>query len=143
MDRKSSIEAFVSAARGFVGCRWRHRGRSAFGVDCIGLVVLSLRVAGIEMRDRLDYGREPWNDGLSREMREHFGQPVTDMQPGDVVTMRGIGQPEPGHVGVVAEAGGYLTLIHSYNADSNTRVVEHRIDEHWQNRIAEIYRPFP
>lgn len=143
MDRKSSIDTFIATARGFVGCRWRHRGRSAFGVDCIGLVVLGLRAAGIEMRDRLDYGREPWNDGLGREMREHFGDPVVELQPGDVVTMRGIGQPEPGHVGVVAEHSGYLTLIHSYNADSNTRVVEHRIDEHWLGRIAEIYRPFP
>ena len=124
MDRKSSIDTFIATARGFVGCRWRHRGRSSFGVDCIGLVVLGLRAAGIEMR-------------------EHFGDPVVELQPGDVVTMRGIGQPEPGHVGVVAEHSGYLTLIHSYNADSNTRVVEHRIDEHWLGRIAEIYRPFP
>lgn len=133
----------LSAARSYVGARWRHRGRSRYGVDCIGLVVLSLAAAGVQMRDRLDYGREPWRDGLDRELREHFGAPVVGMQPGDVVSLRGPGQPEPGHVGVIASApAGYLTLIHSYNADSNTRVVEHRLDREWLGRIHRVYRPF-
>lgn len=135
------IDAVIAEARGYVGCRWRHRGRTRFGVDCIGVVVLSYRAAGIQMRDRVDYGREPWNDGLDREMREHFGDPVDDTQPGDVVTMRGLGQPEPGHVGIIAQHGGYLTLIHSYNATSNTRVIEHIVDDEWRSRIAKIYRP--
>lgn len=143
VDQKLKIEAFIAEARTFVGVRWQHRGRSKFRVDCIGLVVLSLRAAGLEMRDRRDYGREPWNDGLQREMAEHFGDPVTEMRPGDIVTMRGIGQPEPGHVGVIAEHGGRLTLIHSYNADSNSQVIEHGIDDAWRQRIVQIYRPFP
>lgn len=145
-DRQSKIDAFVTEARSFVGCKWGHRGRSRYRVDCIGLVVLSLQAAGLQMRDRLDYGRYPWQDGLDREMREHFGDAVDyyDLEPGDIVTMRGIGQPEPGHVGVIARAAtGYLTLIHSYNADANTRVVEHRIDDAWSRRIAAVYRPFP
>lgn len=142
MDQKSLIDAFIKEARSFVGVKWRHRGRSKFGVDCIGLVVLSMAAVGHPMRDRVDYGRNPWNDGLDREMREHFGAAVLDMQPGDIVTMRGLGQPEPGHVGIIAECNGYLTIIHSYNADSNTVVVEHGIDETWRKRIAEIYRPF-
>lgn len=145
MDRKSSIEAFTAAAREYVGCRWRHRGRSRFGVDCIGVVVMSLGSAGVSMRDRLDYGREPWNDGLDREMREHFGAPVelSDMRAGDVVTMVGDGQAGPGHVGVVAELAGRLTLIHSYNTLSNSRVVEHGFDDTWLARINAVYRPFP
>lgn len=95
------------------------------------------------MRDRLDYGREPWNDGLDREMREHFGEPVDDMRVGDVVTMRGECQPEPGHVGVISSHGGRLTLIHSYNTLANSVVTEHGIDAVWLSRIAAIYRPFP
>lgn len=140
--QKSKIDAMITEARTFVGVRWQHRARSRFRIDCIGLVVLSLRAAGLEMRDRLDYGREPWNDGLQREMREHFGEPVDQMEAGDILTMRGIGQSAPGHVGIVAESNGALTVIHSYNADSNSRVVEHHIDALWLNRVDEIYRPF-
>lgn len=143
MDRKSLIEAFIAEARTYVGVKWLHRGRSRYGIDCVGLLVNSVASVGQPMRDRLDYGREPWNDGLDREMREHFGAAVLEMQPGDVVTMKGIGQQGAGHVGIIAQCNGYLTLIHSYNADSNTRVVEHRIDEQWQARFVEIYRPFP
>lgn len=133
----------IDEARSFVGVRWRHRGRSRYGIDCIGLLVRGAEAAGLPMRDRLDYGREPWRDTLDAEMRAHFGDPVGDLQPGDVVTMRAPGQPAPGHVGIVARHGGYLTLIHSYNADANSRVVEHRLDADWQARIHRIYRPFP
>ena len=145
MGRKSSIDAFVAEARSYVGCPWRHRGRTRRGVDCIGVVVLALRAAGIEMRDRIDYSRTPWNDGLDREMREHFGPaiPLGTIEPGDVLTMRGVGQPEPGHVGVVAEFEGRLTLIHSYNTLANSVVVEHTIDAMWRGRFAAAYRPFP
>lgn len=142
MDRESKIDQFITTARGYVGCKWRHRGRTRFGIDCIGLVVCSLAAVGFHMRDRLDYGREPWNDGLDREMREHFGEPVDDMLPGDIVTMRGECQPEPGHVGVIAHHGGRLTLIHSYNTLSNSVVTEHGIDSNWLSRIAATYRPF-
>lgn len=143
MDRRSQIDAAIAEARSYVGCRWRHRGRSRYGIDCIGLLVKALAAGGISMRDRLDYGREPWNDGLDKEMVAHFGEPVADLQPGDVVTMRGIGQPEPGHVGLIAEHGDRLTIIHSYNARANERVTEHGIDAEWMNRIAKIYRPWP
>ena len=137
-----AVKLLIDAARSYVGVKWRHRGRSKFGIDCIGLVVKSMEAAGIQMRDRLDYGREPWKDGLEHEMRAHFGEPVLDLKAGDVITMRGIGQLGAGHVGIVAEKNGYLTLIHSYNADANSRVTEHRIDEVWENRISEIFRPF-
>jgi hypothetical protein len=102
-----------------------------------------MKAAGFEMRDRINYGREPWKDGLSIEMRAHFGTVVDDMRPGDVVVMCADGQPEPGHVGLIANLGDRLTLIHSYNACASAVVVEHGIDEHWLRRIVEIYRPFP
>lgn len=144
MDRQSRIDAIVAEARSYVGVRWRHRGRSRFGIDCIGVIVKSLAAGGVHMRDRLDYGREPWRDGLSREMVDHFGQPVDgEWLPGDVAVMCGIGQPEPGHVGIIAEHSGYLTLIHSYNALSTETVTEHRIDDEWRRRIVAVYRAVP
>lgn len=130
----------VAEARSYIGCKWRHRGRSRLGIDCIGLIVKAVAAGGIEMRDRLDYGREPWKDGLRAEMVDHFGLPVDDMQPGDVVLMRWDDQPEPSHVGMITDhpLGGF-GLVHSY---SMTSVTEHGIDAYWLRRIVEVYRPW-
>ena len=63
MGRKSSTKprydaaAAVAEARSYVGCKWRHRGRSRFGIDCVGLIVAATAAGGVQMRDRRDYGR--------------------------------------------------------------------------------------
>ncbi len=133
-------ELCVAEARTWLGTKWRHRGRSRYGIDCIGLVVKAVAAGGIEMKDRTNYGREPWRDGLQRELQAHFGNPVDDMRPGDIVLMQWEDQPAPAHVGVIADyAYGGLSLIHSY---SLTSVIEHRIDQQWQDRIVEVYRPW-
>jgi len=130
----------IAEARSYIGTPWRHRGRSRFGIDCIGLIVNAVAAGGIVMRDRRDYGREPWRDGLRGELVEHFGDPVIDLQPGDVVLMRFEDHPEPGHVGLIADyAHGGLSLIHSY---SRVSVCEHRLDDAWRARIIEGFRPW-
>lgn len=129
----------VAEARKYLGVKWRHRGRKSWALDCIGLVVFAVRAGGMEMRDRVNYGREPWKDGLQKEMRDHFGEPVTDWQPGDVVLMRFDNQPGPGHVGLLADyCHGGLSLIHSYSLE---QVAEHGLDGVWRARIIEVYRP--
>ena len=130
----------IAHARSLLGTRWRHRGRTAHGIDCIGLVVLSVAAGGVRMQDRLDYGRTPWRDGLREEMQAHFGEPVDDWQPGDVALMRWDHSPEPAHVGLLADyPHGGLSLIHSY---SLVAVTEHRLDEMWRGRIVAVYRPW-
>ena len=135
------VELCLAEARSYLGVKWRHRGRSRYGVDCIGLVVLALAAAGVATRDRQDYGRSPWNDGLRQELLDHFGEPVGDWQPGDIALMHWDGNREPGHVGLLGDypAGG-LSLIHSYSLIS---VTEHRLDRTWAARILEVYRPWP
>lgn len=130
----------VDTARGFIGSRWRHRGRKPWAVDCIGVLVAAVEAGGIKMHDRTDYGREPWNDGLRQEMQRHFGRPVDDMQPGDVVLVTWPNTPEPSHVGIVADyCHGGLSLIHAH---STWGVAEHRIDDYWRGVITEVYRPW-
>tara|TARA_R110000850_G_scaffold275207_1_gene414174 strand:+ start:39556 stop:39972 length:417 start_codon:yes stop_codon:yes gene_type:complete len=130
----------VAEARSWLGTKWRHRGRTRFGIDCIGLIVHAVAAGGIQMRDRRDYGREPWKDGLQRELQEHFGDPVVDMQPGDVLLMKWHNQDGPAHVGIVGDyCHGGLSLIHSY---SLTAVCEHRMNDEWLARIVGVYRPW-
>lgn len=130
--------AAVAMARSFVGCKWRHRGRTRFGIDCVGLVAAAVEAGGIPFEDRQDYGREPFEYGLERALTERFGEPVKDRKAGDVVMMRWESRPEAGHVGILDEREGQLWLIHSHSMSS---VIAHRIDEHWENLILEVFRP--
>ena len=72
-------------------------GRKPWAIDCIGIVVVSLKAGGVFMQDRTDYGREPWNDGLEHDLHLHFGDPlpIDERQAGDIVLMKDEMQPAP------------------------------------------------
>lgn len=134
-------DEFVAAARGHFGVRHRHQGRTAWAVDCLGLVVRSCAAVGRALPDRKGYGRDPQADGLQRVMRAEFGPPATGYVHGGVAAMRWKGATECSHVGIVFMLGGEWWLIHSYS--SVGRVVEHRIDDAWAALIEEVYDPWP
>lgn len=141
MDRQYQADIAVAEARSYLGVKWRHRGRSRFSIDCIGLVVAAVRAGGVVMRDRLDYGRLPWKDGLEREMREHFGEPVSfeNAQTGDVALMCwDADKAVPAHVGMLGDGDNGLRIIHSYSCHA---VAEHDIDDQWRRRILAVFRP--
>lgn len=131
--------AFLAAARSLVGTPFKHRGRSATGTDCIGLVKLALAAVGRETADDRLYGRQPEPEGLRLRatLREHFGPPVP-LQAGCVVLMRW--HALPNHVAIVGNhpvAG--LSLIHALAEVG--RVVETRLAHPWPRRILEGYLP--
>lgn len=136
-----SAHEVVAHARAMLGVSWRHQGRKAWAVDCIGLVVLALRGAGwthaIDVPAR--YGREPWDDRLRRGLREHLGSPVPEpWLPGDVALI-GWGSGEPSHVGVLAEhVHGGLSIIH---ASTRQGVIETALCGRIRDGVIEVYRP--
>ena len=139
----SAVErtGFLAAVRAKVGTPFGHRGRGR-KLDCVGLVAVGLQAVGREIEDRDHYGRDPVRDGLRDVLVAHFGEPVSDMQPGDVVLMRWHedGVPLFNHVAIVADyyLGG-LSLIHALAQDK--RVIETRLADPWPRRIVEVYRP--
>lgn len=139
MDPTLRNNLAITEARTYLNCKWRHRGRSHFGIDCIGLIVNAMAAADFHMNDRLDYSRTPFKDGLEKELQDHFGEPVSDLKAGDVVLMKWDGDTEPSHVGLIAEDQNGLTIIHSYSMIS---VSEHCISADWFRRIVKTYRPF-
>jgi hypothetical protein len=104
-------------------------------------VVAAVQAGGVAMRDRVDYGRLPWNDGLEREMREHFGDPVGfgAALPGDIALLCwDADKAVPAHVGILSDGPHGLRIIHSYSCHS---VAEHDIDTSWERRILMVFRP--
>lgn len=129
------------AARGWVGVRWRHQGRSRAGVDCGGLLVMAMRDIGRDMLDKRAYGRVPKDGWLEAAMIANFGAPqgADALGVGSVVVMHfGAGQAD--HVGIIgAHPDGGWRLIHAYAPWR--KVVEHRLDDVWRDRITEVYQP--
>lgn len=137
-------EAMIAFARSMIGTKWRHLGRTDRGVDCLGLVVLSLNASGFPVKYERKYGREPWKDGLREALKDHFGEPFADEKdwlPGDIALLKWDSNSEPAHVGIIGDYKfGGLSLIHSY---SLIAVTEHRLDKAWKDKIIEVYRPWP
>ena len=132
-------DQFVAACRCMLGVRWRHLGRQAWAVDCIGLLVLALRACGREVPDRSDYGRDPQRDGRQRLLQRGFGPPGPWVH-GGIALIRWPGAELPAHVAALAADGERWRLIHSYS--STGCVVEHGVDEHWRGLVVEVYDPW-
>lgn len=134
--------AFIAGGRSLKGARWRHRGRKAWAVDCLGLLELAARQAGELWTTPRIYGREPWEDSLRQGLRERFGAPFPPAEaiPADIALIRWRRQ-EPSHVAIVADhPDGGLSMIHAHNIHG---VCEHRIAPPFDTFIIEVYRPWP
>lgn len=128
------------AARAYLGVPFLHQGRNpAVGIDCVGLVAAAVRDCGLLHllpHDFTEYPRNPGRGELERRLREAFGEPVSDMQAGDVAAIAFHGQTR--HVAIVGDGPHGFSLIHTYNHPA--KVIEHALDAKWRRRITAIYR---
>ena len=120
----------IEVAREYLGVRWHHQGRNCVGIDCIGLVFAVAHRLGLSTYHTADYGRLPDGQCLRRLLAEHMDFTIVT-QPGDVLLMRIEKQPQ--HVGIMTDIG----IIHAYV--QARKVVEHRIDDVWRDRIIAAY----
>ena len=139
----------VFEARSWIGTRFHHQGRlkktasDKGGVDCIGLilgVVNSLGVThnGISYNeyDRTDYAKIPDGNILRSSFQYYLKEiDVGCVNSGDVLMFKFDKNPQ--HVGFVVKEKKYKNLIHCYAQARG--VVEHRLDEHWKNRIVTAF----
>lgn len=139
----------VDCARSYVGTPFQHQARiKGLGLDCIGLILCVARDLGIADSEgaQIDpheypaYSADPLHGAVHAECcRRLIRKPLSEMRAGDIVTMR---VPiEPCHVGIIADRGGVLYIIHAYNGGT-FKTVEHILDDAWRKRIVGVFR-FP
>lgn len=134
----------IAAARQFLGVRFAHQGRSAQGLDCLGLLLVTAQQVGLTLDnqavmalDQRSYGARPDTVFLQQRLAR-FLQPVMQAQVGDILLLSIEGSPQ--HLALVSDypAEGALGMIHAYAVAR--KVVEHRYDAQWQAVTHAIYR---
>src|SRR5208282_1236553 len=103
----TKTDTMIAAARACRSTPFHHQGRKpGVGLDCIGLIVVALRAAGMKVHDRNDYGKRPDGKSLEAALAAHGAAPVSEISAGDVLLFRYDGQPQH-----VALATGTDTMI--------------------------------
>ena len=120
-----SKDHVVHLARGFLGVKWKHQGRtSEHGIDCVGLPVMVGQLMNLWEPIPAQYPRRP--DGtFVKNFREHlvFVRP-SDRQDGDVLVFSEGGHPC--HCGISSTMNNEPSVIHSHAG--MRKVVEQTLD---------------
>lgn len=140
-------EKIVESARGYLGVRWKRRGRGRHeGLDCGGVPICVGREVGSfpfdwdwkDYRKAIEAGA--WGAASDIGGGWPGASEVADPEPGDLVLVAGP-TPElagqPWHVGVMAEVAGVPTLIHM---DPGREVVEEPLEPLLRGRRARYFR---
>lgn len=139
--------AVASAARRYIGVRWRHQGRNRErGLDCIGLLLVTATDVGLWPRglDDLalrDYARYPDGDMMHRLMVAHLDRAPQPLAIGNVLELASESELA-NHIAIVTRLLPRPAVVHG--SAYHRRVVEHDVTREWRKRnkvLAEFVLP--
>ena len=142
----TSADVIIDTARSYLGTRFRHQGRTrAEGLDCLGLLLAIANDIGVTWQTDISavhkdrgYSHMPCTEELRRGLElSLIAKPAEAMQISDIVLLCVQGRAQ--HLGMLARYGDSddFSLIHAYAPAR--KVVEHRLDDTWQQAIMGVY----
>jgi cell wall-associated NlpC family hydrolase len=133
----TTAQEFVDEVTSYRGVKFRHMGRSKVtGVDCVGLVVASMRSVGIAVEDMAQYPRFPINEIFSGMIdKQTVAVTVDSIRLGDLLKFKWTVEPQ--HIAVVTEVNP-LRITHAYSQVG--AVVTNDLDTHWMRLFTEARR---
>lgn len=132
-------QRIVDTARRYVGTPFRHQGRGAGGLDCVGLLIAIARDLGLPHPDVTGYTRRAEGMGfLSHFQRQLQEIPLSEAGPGDVLVF--VETVYPCHTGLCSERHGAPHLIHAHAP--RRLVIEEPFEGVWRQKLRFAFR-FP
>jgi cell wall-associated NlpC family hydrolase len=124
----TDVQSLITEARSWVGVPFIHQGRSRSGVDCIGLIIVSLQRVGCLQKgfEITNYARLPSSDQLMTRVQSYC-TPLEQPKPGAMLAIRW--NKDVSHVGIFTGEN----LIHAYQ--SRKQVIEHSLRGRWLKMI--------
>lgn len=124
-------EQVLIEARKWRGVPFLHQGRNAYGLDCIGLLLVICWKLKLTDYDVTGYGPTPDPVFLKNEC-DRLMTRVHAAMPGDVHLL--CFRRAPQHLAIVTEAG----AIHAYGGAG--KVIEAPLPDAWRSRVVQSYR---
>ena len=111
-DKIITRQMIIDEARTWLKVRWRHQGRTKYGIDCAGLVILVGHGLSLSEFDTTNYSRHGFQQEFVKMFREHMDEkPVTQRKPGDVLLFRD--NTYPCHAAILTMKAGVEYIIHT------------------------------
>ena len=125
----------VEAARTLINTPYKHQGRTRYGLDCSGVIVVTAMLAGLtdSIWGETNYSRNS-NNSLQKGL-ERYCYPMEKLQVGTVALFKL--SPIPYHCGIITNYEGDLGLLHAY--ENVGKVREHALIPWWRDKIYKIY----
>ena len=136
----------VQQARTWIGTPFHHQARlKGKGCDCLGLIVGVVDELGLRDKhgqplagyDEVTYSKEPDGAYLSEKLTALLDEvPIGEAQAGDLALFKVRDNPQ--HMAFLTDYENTLGMVHSYAPAR--RVVEHRLDDDWKQRLVKVFR---
>ena len=136
----------VTQARTWIGTPFHHQARlKGKGCDCLGLIVGVVDELGLKDKhgkplagyDEVTYSKEPDGAYLTEKLTALLDEvPIDDAQAGDLALFKV--RENPQHMAFLTDYENTLGMVHSYAPAR--RVVEHRLDDDWKQRLVKVFR---
>lgn len=132
---KISREKVVENSLKYLGTRWRHGARiKDVGIDCTGLVIMSLNDSGADIPDNFKYLLQDEFPKLVKVLNKYCDKVSRAPLPGDIVLFRG--KDMFNHVGIHVKENKF---IHAYSAPAVMAVVLQPYSSYWEERLKGVY----